>query len=186
MRLAKAATAAELSGDAACSAEVMDQEFSTRTREPKLWRGPAGEAAFFVALMATALALGGALAHAYELPNKIGLSREQYFIVQQIYAGWNQLAYVLLVQLFGILAVLWTHWGRPRVTRPAFVALAGLLSAQAVFWTYTAPANGATGQWTIQPENWEQLRAWWEYSHLAGAVLQLVTMAALITAVLRR
>ena len=31
------------------------------------------EIVFFLALLATALALGGALAHALELPNKIGL-----------------------------------------------------------------------------------------------------------------
>jgi hypothetical protein len=41
--------------------------------------------AFFIALLATALALGGALAHALELPNKISMSREHYFIVQRAY-----------------------------------------------------------------------------------------------------
>lgn len=164
----------------------MQPDPPTAADDRPLWRSAAGDVAFFVALMATALALGGALAHAFELPNKITLPREQYFIVQQIYRGWNQLAYVLAIQLLGILAVLWTHWGRPGVTRAAFVALAGLVGAQAVFWMYTAPANGATGQWTIEPENWEQLRAWWEYSHLVGAVLQLVTMTALVVAVLRR
>ena len=35
----------------------------------------ARDTAFFVALLATALALGGALAHAFELPNKIGMTR---------------------------------------------------------------------------------------------------------------
>jgi hypothetical protein len=34
-----------------------------------------------LALMSTALALGGALAHMLELPNKISLSRDQYFTV---------------------------------------------------------------------------------------------------------
>jgi hypothetical protein len=31
-------------------------------------------------------ALGAALAHALELPNKIGLSREHYFIMQRAYS----------------------------------------------------------------------------------------------------
>jgi hypothetical protein len=44
--------------------------------------------AFFIALMATALALGAALAHALELPNKIVLSRDDYFVVQKAYRGW--------------------------------------------------------------------------------------------------
>jgi hypothetical protein len=46
-------------------------------------RSLASDVAFFVALMAAAMALGGALAHALELPNKIDLSVDEYFIVQQ-------------------------------------------------------------------------------------------------------
>jgi hypothetical protein len=48
--------------------------------------------AFFVALLASALVLGPALAHLFELPNKIGLSRDDYFIVQKpIVAGTSSL-----------------------------------------------------------------------------------------------
>jgi hypothetical protein len=36
----------------------------------------------------TALALVPAGAHLFELPNKIGLSQDRYFIVQSIYRGW--------------------------------------------------------------------------------------------------
>ena len=53
--------------------------------------------ALFFALMVTALALGPALAHLLELPNKIALPRDAYFTVQQIYAGWSLLGVVLLV-----------------------------------------------------------------------------------------
>jgi hypothetical protein len=141
---------------------------------------------FFVALMATALAMGGALAHALELPNKIGLSRGDYFIAQRLYDGWNRLAYLLLVQLAGIVAVIALYRREPRVLTPAIVALAALIAAQAVFWVWTFPANVATQQWTAQPENWEMLRAQWEYSHLAGAAFQIIVMAALVVAVLRR
>ncbi len=144
------------------------------------------DVAFFIALMATALALGGALAHALELPNKIGMSREDYFTVQQIYAGWNRLAFLLGVELMGMLALLVIYWREPAVMRPVAVALACLVAAQAVFWIWTFPANAVTGNWTVQPENWEQLRAHWEYSHLAGAVFQMGAMAALVAAVLRR
>jgi hypothetical protein len=142
--------------------------------------------AFFVALMATALALGGALAHALELPNKIGLSRADYFVVQRLYDGWNQLAILLLVQALSILTVLLIHRHEPSVRWPTATALAGLLAAQAVFWIWTFPANVATNNWTAQPENWEALRRQWEYSHLAGAAFQVVVMAALVVAVLRR
>jgi hypothetical protein len=146
----------------------------------------ARDAAFFVALLATALALGAALAHALELPNKIGMSREDYFVVQQVYAGWNRLAYLLAVELIGMLTVIMLYRAEPRVLSFALVALGCLLAAQAVFWMFTFPANQATSNWTLQPANWDALRRQWEYSHLAGAAFQSLAMAALIIAVLRR
>ena len=85
-----------------------------------------------------------------------------------------------------ILAVIWLYRAEPRVWRPATAALAALVAAQAIFWIWTYPANQATNNWTSQPQNWEILRQQWEYSHLAGAALQLLAMTALIVAVLRR
>ena len=146
------------------------------------WR----DTAFFVAIIATALALGGALAHAYELPNKIDLGRESYFVIQRIYDGWNRLAYVLAVQLVGILVVVFLHRRQTKVLGLAVLALGALVSSQAIFWIWTYPANQATENWTQQPPNWEALRTYWEYSHLAGAGFQLLAMAALVVALLRR
>ncbi len=146
----------------------------------------ARDAAFFLALLATSIALGGALAHAFELPNKIGMSRDAYFVVQTIYSGWNRLAYVLAIELAGILAVIFLHRSQLPVFWPACMALGGLIGAQIVFWVWTFPANQETENWTRQPANWESLRAQWEYSHLAGAAFQTIAMAALIVAVLRR
>jgi hypothetical protein len=149
-------------------------------------RSFARDAAFFVALLATALALGGALAHAFELPNKIGMSREAYFVVQNIYRGWNRLGYLLAVELVGMLAVVILYRRERYVMRPALAAVGCLIIAQVIFWTLTFPANVATSNWAISPTNWEALRQQWEYSHLAGAVLQTLAMAALIVAVLAR
>jgi hypothetical protein len=146
----------------------------------------AHDVAFFIALLATALALGAALAHALELPNKIGMSREQYFIVQRAYDGWNRLAYLLVVELAGVLAVAWLYRAESRVLWPALVALGCLVAAQVIFWTWTFPANQATNNWTAQPDNWATLRRQWEYSHLGGAAFQVLAMAGLIIAVLRR
>jgi len=50
----------------------------------------------FFSLLFTSLALAPALAHLIELPHKIGLERSEYFIVQQIYAGWSLLGVVVL------------------------------------------------------------------------------------------
>lgn len=140
----------------------------------------------FLALMSTAVALGGALAHLFELPNKIGLPGDEYFIVQQAYRGWARLAYVLLVQLLSLIAVILLYRRRPKVRWPALFALLFLAAAQAVFWTLTYPANVATENWTIMPENWETLRVQWEYSHAVGAIFQLLSMASLSIAVLAR
>lgn len=89
---------------------------------------------FFVALMATALALGGALAHAYEFLNKIDLPREDYFVVQKAYRGWAQLAYVLAVQLVSLLVLAVMSRHEPAVFWPVVVAIGCLVGAQAVFW----------------------------------------------------
>jgi hypothetical protein len=46
----------------------------------------------FASVMLTAVAMAGGFAHLFELPNKIGLSREDYLRVQQIYRGWALLS----------------------------------------------------------------------------------------------
>jgi hypothetical protein len=56
--------------------------------------GSEGRAFFGVIL--TALALVPAGAHFFELPNKIDLAQDHYFIVQKLYRGWA---------LFGIVVV---------------------------------------------------------------------------------
>lgn len=142
--------------------------------------------AFFVAVIATGLALGGALAHAFALPNKITMSQEDYFIAQRAYTGWDQLGYVLAAELVGILAVIFLHRRRSGVRSPALVALVCLVAAQIVFWIFTFPANQQTSNWSTVTENWDALRWQWEYSHLAGAALQTLALSALIIAALRR
>jgi hypothetical protein len=143
-------------------------------------------AALFLALLSTAITLGGALAHAFELPNKIGVSREAYFIMQRAYDGWWMLAFVLLAQFLSIAAVIYLARRRHAVFWYAVTAFLGVAGAQAVFWIYTQPANAATSNWTVQPENWEALRRMWEYSHLSGAIFQLTAMVMLLLAALSR
>ncbi|MGE0723717.1 MAG: DUF1772 domain-containing protein [Alphaproteobacteria bacterium] len=135
--------------------------------------------ALFIAVMATALALGGALAHLYALPNKIGMTAEDYFVAQQAYRGWNATAALLAVELGAMVVAAVLARRRPAVLRPVVLAIAGLLAAQAVFWVWTFPANTATAQWTAVPADWQALRAQWEWSHAAGALFQLIAMGAL-------
>ena len=149
-------------------------------------RSIAFDITFFIAMLATAIALGAALAHALELLNKIDLPGNEYFIVQKAYRGWNQLAYVLIVELVSMIALTVMYRKESKVLWPVVAAIACLLCAQVVFWLYTYPANAATRSWTFMPDNWEALRKQWEYSHLLGAIFQLLAMSSLIVAALAR
>jgi hypothetical protein len=146
----------------------------------------ASSIAFFVALLTSVLMLGPALAHAFELPNKIRLSREEYFIVQQIYRGWNGFGVLLAVQVVSLLATVFLVRLQRRVLVPTVLAVLFILASQGLFWTYTYPANVATVNWTVQTADWARLRLQWEYSHAAGTALQVLAMSCLIIAVLAR
>lgn len=140
--------------------------------------------AYFVAFLFTALALGPALAHLFALPNKITLPEAQYFVAQGVYRGWAFLGIVVFGALLSTLAlaVVLRHDRRPMAwALLAFLCIAG---TQAIFWTWTYPANAATINWTAVPPNWEGLRAQWEYSHAASACLNLAAMIALVLSVL--
>jgi len=142
------------------------------------------KAARFFSLLFSALALAPALAHLLELPNKIGLSRDDYLTVQHIYRGWALLGIVIAGAFLSALAlaVLVRHWREQLV--PAVVAVLSIAGAQVLFWTFTFPANQQTNNWTMMPENWAVLRTQWEYSHAAGAMLNLVAFVALVCSVL--
>jgi hypothetical protein len=150
-----------------------------KARRLSPWASTLRRIALFVAMMATATALGPALAHLFELPNKIGLPPETYFAVQQIYSGWSLFGLLLAVQFLSIVAVIVTAGTDRGLRSMAALALACLVGAQALFWTFTYPANTATMNWTVQPDDWQVLRRQWELSHAAGALLQLGAMACL-------
>jgi hypothetical protein len=141
-------------------------------------------AARFMSLLFVALALGPSLAHLLELPNKIGLAREDYLTVQQLYRGWALLGFVVAGALLSTLVHAIMVRKRPRQFALALVAFFCIVGTQVLFWTFTFPANQETGNWTVLPENWMALRTQWEYSHAASAVLNLIALVALIGSVL--
>lgn len=146
----------------------------------------ASTVALLVALLTSVILLGPALAHAFELPNKIDLPQDHYFIVQQIYRGWSFFGLVLVVQIFALLTAAYLSRRQTPVVVPTLLAFLCVAAAQVLFWTYTYPANAATVNWTVQPDDWERLRREWEYSHLAGAGLQFICVVGLIVAVMMR
>jgi hypothetical protein len=141
-------------------------------------------AARFLSLLFAALALAPAAAHLLELPNKIGLSREDYLTAQQLYRGWALLSVVVI----GALVFTFAYAVMARKQREPFMlavsALLCLAGTQAVFWTLTFPANQLTANWTVLPDDWAALRRQWEYSHAASALLNLAALVALILSVL--
>lgn len=142
--------------------------------------------AYFLSLLFAGLAMAPAFAHLLELINKMDLARDQYFIVQQIYRGWALLGVVVIGALLSTLAltIMLRHRRRPFIlSLIAFLAIAG---TQVVFWTYTQPANVATDNWTMIPQDWEILRRQWEYSHAASAVLNFAAFVALVLSLLTR
>ena len=111
----------------------------------------------FLSLLFVALALGPAMAHLLELPNKINLSRGDYLTAQQIYRGWALLGIIIACELVsvGTLTIKVRH--QPKAFRFALASLLCIIGTQIVFWTYTYPANQATKNWTFLPEDWQTL-----------------------------
>ena len=138
----------------------------------------------FLAIVFTALALVPAGAHLSELPNKIGLAQDDYFVVQSIYRGWALFG----IALFGALgANLVAAILVRRQRAPFWLAFLGFLLVAAtlvIFFTWTYPANQATSNWTVVPQNWQELRLQWEYAHATNAVLTFLALCAITLSVL--
>jgi len=143
-------------------------------------------AARFLSLLFCALALAPALAHLLELPNKMGLSRDEYLVVQQIYRGWALLGIVVFGALLSTLALAIAVRKRAGEFGPALTAFLCIAGTQAVFWIFTFPMNQQTANWTILPDAWAALRMQWEYSHAASAILNLAALIAVIITDLTR
>jgi hypothetical protein len=140
-----------------------------------------------LALALVAIIFVPSAAHLFELPGKIDLSRDAYFTVQRIYAGWSLFAVPIFAAILTN-AVLFIALRRTdRVAARWALASAFLIAASlAVFFTWTFPANRATANWTTVPENWERLRLEWEYSHAANALVVFAAFLATVMAAIRR
>jgi hypothetical protein len=140
-----------------------------------------------LAIVLTALALVPGGAHLFALINKIGLPREQYFAVQGIYRGWALLGVVVFGALAANLALALTVRRQRTAFWLAVAGFAGIAVSLLIFFIWTYPANVATGNWTVAPADWRELRIRWEYSHAVNAVITFlalicVTVAGLLPA----
>jgi hypothetical protein len=139
----------------------------------------------FFAVLLTALALVPGGAHLFELPNKIGLPQEQYFIVQAIYRGWAFFGIVIFGAIGANLALALMLLRREKPFWFSLAAALILTGMLVVFFVWTYPANQATDNWTVVGTDWERLRTQWELSHAANAILTFIAFCcATLSAVL--
>ena len=138
----------------------------------------------FLAVIFTALAFVPPGAHIMELPAKIDMPEEPYFVVQQIYRGWALAGVVIFAAIFANVASAVVARHNPRQFWLSLAA--GLLVAAtlAIFFAWTYPANQATGNWTSTPADWQRLRTEWEYSHAVNALIMFVALLCSVAAAL--
>jgi hypothetical protein len=60
---------------------------------------------YFLAIMLTAIAMGAALAHLFELPNKIDIGAADYLTVQRNYDNWWIVGLIVPLAVVSVLAV---------------------------------------------------------------------------------
>ena len=137
-----------------------------------------------LAIILTGLALVAPMAHLYELPHKIALSKAQYFMVQEIYRGWFLVGFLLPLALIANLTLTFLSRGESRLFA---AAAAGFIVVNLIiFLIWTQPVNRVTDNWAIQTENWQQLRRQWEYSHAVNAGVTLLAFVAVTIAALKQ
>ena len=139
----------------------------------------------FVTIIFAVITLGALLAHLFELPGKMRLSKAEYQAVQGIYSGWAWLGIFEIGAI--LLTIIWTI--SERKNKKIFPGLIGasalFIVSLVIFFMFTYPANQATTNWTILSQNWKKLRKSWEYSHGLRAVLNLTGFSFLIVALLK-
>ncbi|HXW70585.1 MAG TPA: DUF1772 domain-containing protein [Methylocella sp.] len=138
-----------------------------------------------LAIVLTALALIPSAAHLASLPNKIDLSEEDYFLAQSLYRGWWLFSGVIIAALATNvwLAILLTAGNRLSSSLAA-AAAALIIASLAVFLAEIYPINRETGNWTMIPDDWEAMRAHWEYAHAVEAGIIFVALCCVTAAVL--
>src|SRR5262245_60093481 len=119
----------------------------------------------FLAVIVTGLAVIAPAAHLFELPGKIKMSEQDYFVVQRIYLGWWMVGLFLPAALIlNVVLAIAVRADRTALVL-ACIAAALIVLNLAIFMIWTQPVNTVTNNWSVRLENWQALRTQWEYSH---------------------
>jgi hypothetical protein len=135
-----------------------------------------------LAVLLTALALVPAGAHLFALPNKLAMNAETYFAAQRAYDGWAVLGVLPVAAVLANFGFALRLRRRGRPAGMAWLAALLLLAGLGGFFVWTFPANRATENWTRLPADWQALRAAWEWSHAANALLNFAALCACVRA----
>lgn len=141
-----------------------------------------------VTILLTAVSMSAAFAHLLEMPAKMTYDGELWLtLLQTLYppafgpvAGTAEIA-----ALAGMLVLVFAVRGTPAF-RWTLAAAACMAAAHAAFWIWNAPVNAILVPADTLPDDWEQLRNRWEYSHALRAVLELGALAALVMSIMSR
>lgn len=154
----------------------------------KLAGGGASSPAFgflqFLAIVVTVLALVPAGAHVLEMPAKLALGKDAYFVAQGLYRGWALFGIPYIGAVFVDVGLALLSRGRRRWL--ALLAAIATALGLAAFFLWTFPGNAATSNWTRMTDDWERLRQAWEFGHaLSAAGLSIAFLALVWHAVAR-
>jgi hypothetical protein len=151
-------------------------------------------------VLLAAIGMALSLAHALEFPGKRRLDRDAYLKVQAIYYPGFTIggAFEPLAVIAAFALLLFTPLGTTAFWL-TLAAFAGLVMAHAIYWVIIHPVNKvwlkhekidragssffAIGTGTAKGD-WTALRDRWEWSHVARAVLEMLSLAALVVAVI--
>src|SRR4051812_32015142 len=92
---------------------------------------------YFISLLLVAMTLIAPMAHLLELRAKIGMSADEYLIVQKIYFGWAWLGSVVVLALGSTLTLAVAVRDDRLASSLALAAFIAVASTQLVFWRYT-------------------------------------------------
>jgi hypothetical protein len=141
------------------------------------------------------------LAHALELPGKLRLSKDDYLAVQPIYyPGFTFAGVAEPLSVIGLIALSFfvPTYGAFWLAFAALIALAGV---NAIYWVVVHPVNnfwlrdfelrGASGAFFKRGASqsdegemdWIAYRNRWEGGHVARAVLSMIALVLLATAI---
>ena len=146
----------------------------------KTWR--------FISLILGALAMGMHLAHALELPPKLGWDIELYLPVQtSLYKLFGSIGPVLEIgALISISILAYQLRGRERIFKLTALS-AGMIVLALITWgLFVLPANGHIAQWQVDvfPADWTRWRDQWQFGQAGIFILHLIGFSALISSVL--